>query len=182
MTTLMTDRLLLRPLRMSDADAITDQICNYNVSKNLARVPHPYHLSDALEFLDWVKTFDHKSLFVAITEKTGAGTLIGVMSFEYSTANDNAELGYWLAEPHWNRGYMREAARAVVDHAFAVSDHSMLVSCYFNDNPHSGKVLRGAGFKEAGQCMSFSKSQGIDVPVTTMQLTRTQWDQNTRRT
>jgi hypothetical protein len=35
--------------------------------------------------------------------------------------------------------------------------------------------LRSVGFEEVAQCASFSKAQGIDVPVTNMRLTRVQW-------
>ncbi len=175
MTTLVTDRLILRPLALSDAEAITAQIGNYGVSKNLARVPYPYALSDAHWFLDWVNTFDERSLFVAITEKPTPDCLIGAITFEYAAELGNAELGYWLAQPYWNRGYMREAARAVVDHAFDGTKLGLMVSCFFNDNPNSGKVLRGVGFEANGPCMHFSKSQGIEVPVTQMRLTRERW-------
>ncbi len=175
MTILTTDRLTLRPLALSDAEAITTQIGNYAVSRNLARVPYPYALSDAHWFLDWIQTFDERSLFAAITEKPAPDRLIGAITFEYAAEHDNAELGYWLAQPYWNRGYMREAARAVVDHAFSTTKLNVLVSCFFNENPNSGKVLRGAGFEQNGLCMHYSKSQGVEVPVTEMRITRERW-------
>jgi [ribosomal protein S5]-alanine N-acetyltransferase len=181
MTILITERLVLRPLRRSDAEALTSQINNFEVSKNLARVPYPYVLSDALGFLDWVKTFDNRSLFAAITEKQNADHPIGVISYEYAEQHDNAELGYWLAEAYWNQGYMRETAGAVVDHAFNTTELNLMVSCFFNENPNSGKILQGVGFEERNQCTSFSKAQGKDVPVTNMRLTRERWAEMKKR-
>lgn len=175
MTTLTTDRLTLRPLAMTDAETITGLVGNYEVSKNLARVPYPYALSDAHSFLEWTQGFDDKSLFVAVTEKHDPDQLIGIISYEYASEKDDAELGYWLAQPYWNRGFMREGVHAVVNHGFDASRLNLMVSCYFNDNPNSGKILRGVGFEEVGPCMHYSKAQGADVPVTTMRLSRDRW-------
>ncbi len=177
MSTIITDRLVLRPPTGADVEAITTQINNFEICKNLAVVPYPYARSDAYSFLEWQAGFDEKSLCVAISEKHNTAHLIGVISYEYAAAKDNAALGYWLAQPYWNQGYMREAAQAVVDHAFAVTKLDVLVSCFHNDNPNSGKILRGVGFEESGPCMHFSKAQGIDVPATNMRLARERWHQ-----
>jgi RimJ/RimL family protein N-acetyltransferase len=175
MTTLTTRRLVLRPLHNSDAEAITMQIGDYDVCKNLARVPYPYHVADAEDFLGWVKGFDQRSLFAAITERDGDGLLIGIISSEFAPDKDDSELGYWLAKPYWNRGYMKEAAAAMVDHAFMATPLALMVSCYHNDNPNSGKILRGVGFEDAGACTSFSKAQGKDVDITNLRLSRERW-------
>ncbi len=51
MTRLETERLILRPFEWSDADALVELIGNFNVSKTLSRVPHPYTHEDAKDFL-----------------------------------------------------------------------------------------------------------------------------------
>ncbi len=181
MKVMETNCLILRSLRATDADAIVAQIGNYNVSKNLARVPYPYTLEDANWFFGWIKGFDDKSLFLAITEKQNVDQLIGVISYEYLIEKDDAELGYWLAEPFWRKGYMKEAAQAVVDYGFEVSDLNQMVSCFFNDNPNSGRVLHSVGFENTDSCSAFSKAQGIEVPVTNTKLSRARWLQTKSR-
>ncbi len=148
-----TTRLLLRPLKSSDARAIADKIDNYEISKNLSRVPYPYHLSDAEEFLDWALQLDHRSDFRVISLKAQPDALIGLISYDWQ---QRAELGYWLIQEHWSKGLMTEAARAMVELAFTKSNLERLSSCYFNENPASGKVLAHAGFEVVSQCTQYS--------------------------
>ena len=170
-----TERLLLRPLRDSDGPEIATKINNYEISKNLARVPFPYTLADAEDFLDWAATLDDRSAFRVISIKQQPDELIGIISYDWSHDNQRAELGYWLLQKHWGKGLMTEAAHAMVELAFTHSGLEHLSSCFFNENPASGKVLAHAGFQVTGPCLHFSKARGHDVPVTTVELTKTQW-------
>ena len=175
MTVIETPRLILRPLRPEDMPVIVDCLSDYAVCRNLARVPFPYHMSDAEAFLDFVATLDERSAVCAITLRDNPAKLIGIISHEYSEAKQNSELGYWLSVPFWGQGYASEAASTLVADAFTQRAAELMVACYFNENPASGKVLRRVGFEEVGSCLAFSKAQGIDVPVSNMQLTRTRF-------
>lgn len=170
-----TERLLLRPLTLEDAPEIAAKIDDYQISKNLARVPFPYHLSDAEEFLDWALALDQRSAFRAISLKTTPDQIAGVISYDWMQDKQKAELGYWLLPEHWGKGMMTEAAKAMVDHAFTTTDLDSLGSCFFNENPASGKVLAHAGFQVTGACSQFSKARGTEVAVTTVQLLRRDW-------
>ena len=170
-----TNRLLLRPLAPTDGMAIAAKLDNYEISKNLARVPYPYHRSDAEEFLDWALQLDRRSAFRVICLKQEPDDLIGLISYDWMEQKQRAELGYWLVEEHWGKGLMTEAARAMVQLAFTVSDLDNLSACYFDENPASGKVLAHAGFVPTGSCAQFSKARGEEVPVTTVEITRQAW-------
>ena len=170
-----TNRLLLRPLEMNDAPAIAAKIDNYEISKNLARVPYPYHRSDAEEFIDWALQHDQRSAFRVISLKADPDTLAGLISYDCMEERQKAELGYWLVQQHWGKGLMTEAAQAMVELAFMTSGLDSLSSCYFNENPASGKVLARAGFAITGTCLQFSKARSEEVPVTAVTLTRESW-------
>jgi RimJ/RimL family protein N-acetyltransferase len=172
---IQTERLRLRPMRAEDARAIAEKIDNYEISKNLARVPFPYHLSDAEEFIEWALTLDDRSAFRVISLKQQPDELIGLISYDWTEDKQTAELGYWLIPAHWGKGFMTEAAHAMVELAFEVSGLDSLSSCYFNGNPASGKVLAKTGFVVVGQCSQFSKARGSEVPVTTVQISRQAW-------
>lgn len=178
-----TSRLRLRPLVAEDAAAITALINDYEISRNLARVPYPYTLDDGHEYLRWATSFTEKSRFSAICLVQQPDALQGIISYEWNEGKQNVELGYWLAQPLWGQGLMAEAAIATVSHAFTVAGIDLMVSCYFNENPASGRVLSKAGFESAGACTGYSKAQGRDVPVTNMRLDRQRWlSQNTLAT
>ena len=173
---IVTKRLCMRVLTEADAPAIAEKINTYEISKNLSRVPYPYHLRDAEEFLEWIKRAKEKSAFRAICLQSDRENLLGIISYEWSEEKRDSEIGYWLVQEHWGKGLMSEAVNAMVDHAFNCSDVKRMVACYFEENPASGKVLLKAGFDPVGACMAFSKSRGAEVPVTNMQLSRSAWE------
>jgi [ribosomal protein S5]-alanine N-acetyltransferase len=173
--TIETNRLLLRPLASTDGPAIAAKIDNYEICKNLSRVPYPYHLSDAEEFIDWALQLDQHSAFRVISLKQEPHILVGIISYDWNEQKQRAELGYWLVQEHWSKGLMTEAVNAMTELAFTVSSLENLSACYFNENPASGKVLSHAGFSVTGNCTQFSKSRGEDVSVTMVELTSGNW-------
>ena len=85
MTRINTHRLVLRPLARDDLDWVTRAVGDFEVSRWLTRVPHPYSRTDAEAFLDAVEAGDLGALWV-ITEGRAP---CGVISI-------GDELGYWL--------------------------------------------------------------------------------------
>jgi RimJ/RimL family protein N-acetyltransferase len=64
---------------------------------------------------------------------------------------DRAELGYWIAPPHQGRGYMTEAAEAVVRCAFhAIGLHKVTVGS-LAENAASRRVIEKLGFRFVGR-------------------------------
>ncbi len=170
-----TKRLILRPVQESDVDALVSELNNFNIVRNTARIPFPYHRDDAIDYLNYISTHNARSLALAISLSTAPTTLIGGISYLYSAEKNDAELGYWLSEAHWGKSMMTEAANAMVHHAFAVTKLEKLVACYHNDNLASAKILQKLGFKGNVQCSHFSLAQGKEVQVTNLMLTRETW-------
>lgn len=164
MTIIITQRLTLRPLRAADAVALVAGLGNLNVSRWTGRIPHPYGPGDAEAFI--ARGVPSDALLLAIT---GGAELIGVIGIE------QGELGYWLAEPHWGRGYATEAARAVVDQAFEVLEREELVASYHLGNAASRRILLGLGFVETGEGSAYSKARGAEVRHMKLVLTRGAW-------
>lgn len=166
MTTLVTDRLALRPPRAADAGTIVRELGNFSVSRWTGRVPYPYGPADAEAFLAHCTALPADALVLAITRDDAP---IGVIGIEHD------ELGYWLAEPHWGKGYATEAARAVVDHAFDAMGLAQLVASYHIGNAASRRILLGLGFVEVGEGTAFSKARQAEVPHMKLRLTRAAW-------
>ena len=162
--TLGTPRLTLRPLEITDADAVVDGIGNYDVSRWLGRVPYPYSHSDFHEFFERVVRDD--LMIWAIENFEG---LVGVVGLD-------EELGYWLARKSWRKGYGFEAARAAVAHWFADPANGDLVSGHYDENHRSEQVLRALGFETVAQSPRYAKSLAQEVPGTDVVLTRARWE------
>jgi RimJ/RimL family protein N-acetyltransferase len=166
-----TERLVLRSFMSLDAPSLVREFSNYNIVRHTARIPFPYHLKDAEEYLTILDALKPRSKSCAIAFPSTPLQLIGGISYLYSEEKDDAEIGYWLSEPYWGQGFMSEAARTMIADGFAQGIQKF-VACYHADNSVSAKILQRLGFVNKGTCKKFSKAQGKDVDVVNMVLER----------
>ncbi|KAB1088749.1 GNAT family N-acetyltransferase [Neorhizobium galegae] len=152
-----TERLVLRPHKITDATAIAESLGDFKVARMLARVPQPYDRQDALDWLvpnasgilpDWT---------LAIT--TGDDAHIGVVSLELRRGRWH--LGYWLNRLYWDRGYMTEAAAGTLERFFRRMPEAQVFSGAFADNLASLNVQKKLGFTivDASQLFSLSRNR-----------------------
>jgi RimJ/RimL family protein N-acetyltransferase len=166
MTTLVTQRLMLRPPEERDRQKLIPALNNLNVSRWTGRIPFPYGPEDAEAFFVHLRQKPQDALVLAITH---ADALIGIIGIE------EGELGYWLAEPHWGQGYGTEAARAVVDHAFTKFGFAEIDASYHLGNAASRRILLGLGFVETGEGSAHSRARQAEVPHMKLKLARAAW-------
>ncbi len=69
-------------------------------------------------------------------------------------------LGYWIGVEHTRQGFMREAIKAVVHHAFATLDLSRVEAACLPENAASRGVLEKCGFKYEGVAQSYLQING----------------------
>ena len=69
-------------------------------------------------------------------------------------------LGYWIGADHARQGFMREAIKAVVHHAFTTLDLSRLEAACLPENVPSRGVLEKCGFKYEGVAQSYLQING----------------------
>jgi RimJ/RimL family protein N-acetyltransferase len=137
---LKTERLVLRAPRPDDAKAITSLINDRRIAENTARIPHPYSLADAHAFLaETNRDARERSFLIALTE----GTVIGGCGIDDLSGRE-PELGYWIGVSHWGRGYVTEAARALIDHVFGELGYERLTSRARVSNPAPAGCWRNA--------------------------------------
>ena len=136
---------LIRCWEKEDAPAIAKYANNRKIWLNLRdRFPHPYHLSDAEAFL--TKVFEQQPItFFAIANEQEAIGSIGLMLGE-DVHRCTAELGYWLAEPFWDKGIMTEVVSKFTDFAFEIFELNRIFAEPYIGNTASVRVLEKAGF------------------------------------
>ena len=147
---LESERLLLRPPHAADIPAMLPLIGEWDVAKNLGRVPHPYTLKDAEEFL--VRSAESRARGTdygfSILRKTD-GAFAGACGVHLREGG-RFEIGYWLGRPFWKQGYATEAARRLASFAFRDLKIERLLAGWYHDNPASGRVLEKIGCVPAG--------------------------------
>jgi RimJ/RimL family protein N-acetyltransferase len=159
-----TPRLLLRPGWREDAPQLMAAIADERIVCNLAQAPWPYALSDAEAFLTRERK-PHEASCLIFLRGEGAPRLIGGIGFGRMPDRDEPEFGYWLARPHWGRGYATEAGRALIANARDSLRLERLNAGHFIDNPASGRVLTKLGFKPTGVTrLRWSEGRKAEAP------------------
>jgi RimJ/RimL family protein N-acetyltransferase len=159
---LRTNRLLLRPLVALDAEALRAAIDDFEVVKWTSVIPFPYTLDDALWFIGQVADGQQNAWVI---DEGGFAGIIGM----------GDELGYWLTQDRWGKGYATEAGQAVLRWHFRVGPGGDVTSGHFIENVRSAHVLEKLGFQEAGLRMIPCRARGHDMESRRMILTRDRW-------
>ena len=167
---LETERLTLRAPRHDDQKAIARLANDRRVAANTTKLPHPYGMDDAERFIAAANRQDGETTFVIVLEDTPIG-VCGVDPRE-----DGPEMGYWLGVPYWGQGYATEAARAVIDHAFAILHHEALQAGTRVSNPASRRVLEKCGFQWTGVRLSRIRAINSAAPSDRFRLDRRLWE------
>jgi RimJ/RimL family protein N-acetyltransferase len=168
---LATKRLVLRAPRAGDATAIAGLINDRRIAENTARIPHPYSLADAHAFLAQANHDPGEPTFVIALP---GGPIIGGCGIQVLRGRD-PELGYWIGVPYWGQGYVTEAARALIDHAFGTLGCGRLSGRARVSNPASRRVLEKCGFQWTGVSLIRIRALKSSAPVDCFRLDRGLW-------
>jgi ribosomal-protein-alanine N-acetyltransferase len=118
---------------------------NNAVARNLRDFfPSPYTIEDAVSFLELAPTgtFGHVFALFSDNDFIGIGSLIP----QKGEHRINAEIGYWIGEPYWGKGYATEAVKLLVDFAFEELGLLRVYAYVYGYNVASMRVLEKAGF------------------------------------
>ena len=149
--TLETQRLRLRPFEDDDSRSLATLLGDPSIGANLVGVPKSYTEFDAQAHIAQSHTrfAEGAAAYFAITS-SNSGNLLGEIIFEIDAKHRRAELGYWLGEPYWGRGFMKEALPALLDYGFHTLKFNRIFARAFIRNSASLKILEQAGFQREG--------------------------------
>mgnify|MGYP001182210956 CR=1 FL=1 len=143
---LETPRLLLRPMRTSDLDALLLIFTDPAVMAAFGIPPLTHE-----QMSRWVDhNLTHQAehgygLFAVLLKESGE--LIGDCGLQQMSIDGatEVELGYDFRSDHWNRGFATEAARSARDYAFEALDLPRIVSLIRAGNHASRRVAEKIG-------------------------------------
>ena len=144
-----TERLLLRPLQVSDADALRAIVEHPDFADHLANTEtDPQRLKDEIALhIESHWNQDGYGLFATILKENGQ--FVGRCGFLHQTLDgeDLCEVAYLIGRAHWGRGLATEAAGALVRNGFEVLEKELLVCLINRKNARSIRVAEKIGMR-----------------------------------
>jgi RimJ/RimL family protein N-acetyltransferase len=179
---LTTERLILRPIALSDAPSIQKNIDDWEVVRELStEVPWPYPPDGAEIFVrDIVLPAvgrGEKHCWVLVP-KEGPNEAIGVLEYR-CTPGETDHRGFWLARDWWGRGLMTEAVTAFQDWVFFELGVDELFVCNAVVNVRSRRVKEKTGAVRIGERRVMHHHGDDRVEV--WRLTREAWSKSRGR-
>ncbi len=150
--TLTGERVLLRPVRESDAEGLVELITDPEVRRltGTHRPPGPDPLAEARRWYGSRAGHDDR-LDLAILERSGGGYAGEVVLNDLDPDNRSCSLRIALAAPRlFGRGYGSEAVRLVLGHAFETVGVHRIALEVFDFNARARRVYEKAGFRHEG--------------------------------
>lgn len=142
----INQHLQLRPFLTTDAPHLALHANNPKIAENLNDgFPSPYSLTDARDFIRRMRE-DQPAKVLAIVIDGEACGAIGIF-IQQNVQRLTAELGYWISEMYWGKGYTTAAVKVMIKYAFDTFDVIRLYARPFPFNIASQKVLEHSGFK-----------------------------------
>ena len=167
-----TERILLWPWREEDAEALYRHASDPEVGPRAGWSPH----KSVVESRNIIRTLFANDHTWAIVQKESMEPIGCICYYTPDESNigifpNDAEVGYWVARPYWNRGIATEALQLLIDYCFRQRGFRTLWADYFPDNQASGRVMQKCGFKDTGQLNHCSRlAIGSNRPVKVMRL------------
>lgn len=143
---LTTPRLSLRTLKLTDAPTMANLMNEPEILHMTASIaPKVFTLSKEFWILRQQAQRKRGLGFAYAITDQAHGDIMGVMDL-FANREGGKEIGYWIGKPYWGKGYITEAAKALIKESFSALPIEHIDAGYFDDNPASGRVLSKLGF------------------------------------
>lgn len=141
-----TERLKLRMIKHDDAqDIFNNWASDPEVTRYLTWNAHE-DISATYNILDyWLSEYKNENCYRYGIERKEDGELLGMIDV-VGYHRGNPVIGYCIGKKYWNKGYMTEALKAVVERLIA-DGYSEIVVEAVEENIGSNRVILKNGFK-----------------------------------
>lgn len=157
---LVTERMVLRAPKASDAGPMHLFASDLRVAAMTTSIPHPYPPGAAQSYLDGVVSrLDKEVLWSIDASPSGGAEFVGLIVARHV----DSEIGYWVGPPFWRTGYATEAAAEVTRYLIDECGHAVVTATVFVENLASQAVMRKAGFRQDGDLLQFSVARATEV-------------------
>lgn len=146
---LVTERLVLKKISLEDVNDLFEYAVNPLVGPNAGWKPHD-NIAETEEIVKYfIKKRDYGQPGVYGIHHKAHKKMIGTVEV-HSYKEFKGEIGFVLNPAYWNKGYMTEAAKAVIVYAFEIINIERLSCGYFLFNDRSKRVNEKLEFTSEG--------------------------------
>ncbi|KFF09045.1 GNAT family N-acetyltransferase [Chryseobacterium luteum] len=154
-----TERLILSQLKEEDVPFVTEYLQNKIFSDLTSNIPYPYTKEHAELWVRMSRESFESNTGYTFAVRNKEGRIIGAIGL-HDREDDKAELGYWMGKPFWNKGYITEAAVALIDFGFRELKFNKIYATYFLHNPASGRIMEKIGMQKEALLKQHLKKEG----------------------
>ena len=177
--TLYTDRLILRRVTENDIPDIYEAARDPEVGPRCGWPPHK-NIGES-EFVVRNVLKGDQCYCIALKENNKAIGIIEIKLFgtgrSEASSEDECELGFWLGRSYWGNGYMPEAGREMIRHAFEDLDMKKIYCGHIEENAQSARVQEKLGFRFLRRTENMYRPLMDDHKTDIMNvLTRSEWE------
>ena len=144
-TELKTERLLLRPFRLSDVDDVLEYASDPEWAAFRLR-PYDRGVAEYRVVRAVVTSWDREAEFAIVFD----GRVVGLVSLAVDHKHQTAELGYEIARDVWGKGLAPEASAAVYDWGFRKYGLARIDAWADPRNKRSVRVMEKLGMTYEG--------------------------------
>ena len=148
---LETRRLTLRKCLETDIPEFNRLASNPNVTTWIGWEPHK-SVDETAEFVKQLTEGYERGTCMtwAMCDKE-TDKFMGLVSFVHvKEKNFSGEVGYWIGEEYWNKGYTTEAMKKIIGYAFETLGLHRITAGHCVENLPSGRVMVKLGMKFEG--------------------------------
>ena len=148
-----TDRLILRPFTMADAEPMfRNWASDDEVTKHLTWPTHGSVEITSMVLSDWTSHYGEPDFYnwAIVLKENGPEPIGNISVVHVKDSTLCATMGYCMSRAHWRRGIMAEALTALIAFLFDEVGCNRIEADHDIENPASGRVMQKAGMTFEG--------------------------------
>ncbi len=144
-----TERLILRPWREEDAEALYKYACDPDIGPIAGWAVHT-SVENSLEIICTV--FAAPETYAIVLKETNepvgcCGIMFANSLHTADMEQQEVEIGYWIGKPYWGKGLVPEAVKAILARCFNELELKAVWCGYYEGNLKSKRVCEKCGFR-----------------------------------
>lgn len=176
-TPLNTEALFLRPVEQTDQPLVFKGLGDSELTRYML-VHYSSWESSGVQMEYYRQQRLSGQGFYWVMEDKQSKAAMGVIGLnKISAEHQRAELGFWILPEFQRKGFVREAAQAIIQDAFLNQAFIRLEAAAETENVASCKLLQALGFRLEGVMKSYEWNRDKRIDLAWFGLVRSDWSQ-----